>query len=394
LSRSFVSSRVSWLSGALTREFMKMMWGVPGLISLTAGEPDFRTPEHIIEAAKRALDEGFTHYTPTSGTPELLEAIGGKLSRENGVDYDPEREIICAPGTSEVIFLSLFSTIDPGDEVILTDPTYLAYASVVMLCGGKPVSVPVTEEEDFRIDVEELEKKITDKTKLIILNTPNNPTGAVYTRSELEAIADIAKRYDLLVISDEIYEKIIYDGAEHTSFASLPNMKERTITINGFSKSYAMTGWRIGYAAAPSQLMEKMVAANGYMVVCPSSIAQSAAHAALTGTQRCIEEMVKEFDRRRKVIVQGINEIGGIHCLLPKGAFYAWVNIKETGLTSFELTFKLFQEAKVGVLPGSAFGTQGEGYLRISYAASMDSIDRALERIKPAMERVMEKKRK
>ncbi|RJS89871.1 pyridoxal phosphate-dependent aminotransferase [Candidatus Bathyarchaeota archaeon] len=392
MSRSFVSSRVSWLSGAMTREFMKMMWGVPELISLTAGEPDFKTPEHIIEVAKRALDEGFTHYTPTGGIPELLEAIAEKLSRENGVDYDPEREIMCVPGTQEAVFITLFSTIDPGDEVILTDPTYLAYASVVMLCGGKPVSVPVTEEEGFRIDVEELEKKITDKTKLLILNTPNNPTGAVYTRSTLEAIADVAQRHDLLVISDEIYEKIIYDGAEHVSFASLPNMKERTITINGFSKAYAMTGWRIGYVAAPSQLIEKMMAANGYIIVCPNSIAQRAAHAALTGPQDCVEEMVKEFDRRRKVIVQGINEIEGIHCFLPKGAFYAWVNIKETGLSSFELTFKLFQEAKVGVLPGSAFGAQGEGYLRISYAASMDSIERALERIKPVIERVVEEK--
>jgi len=322
------------------------------VISFSVGEPDFATPQHIMDAAKKALDEGKTHYTPSAGIPELREAIANKF-KENGISASAD-EVIVTPGAKQAIFEGILSILNEGDEAILFDPAWVSYESCVRLAGAKPVWVRTDEKKGFVPD--NFMDSITRRTKLIILNTPGNPTGAVFDENTLKMIADIAKAHDIFVLSDEVYEKIIYEGA-HISIASFDGMRERTITVNGFSKSYAMTGWRLGYATAPPEILDAMLKIQQHSTSCATSFAQYGAVAALTGAQDCIAEMVSEFRARRDILIDGLKSIG-LECTRPKGAFYVFVNVGQYG-SGMDVAERLLNEAHVAVTPGRAFGPSG-----------------------------------
>jgi aspartate aminotransferase len=354
------------------------------VVSLGAGEPDFDTPEHIKKALYDAVEEGFIYYTPSKGIPELRRAIAEKFKKDNSLRYDPEKEIIVTPGAKQALYEAILAITNPDDEILIPSPFWVSYEPMVQLADGRPVFVPTHEEEGFRLTPEDVAREITNKTRGIIINSPNNPTGAVFRMGELREIAELCAAYDLVAISDEIYEKIIYDR-EHVSIASLPGMRERTITINGFSKAYSMTGWRLGYAAAPEELITAMARVQEHSVSCPTSFVQKAGVAALEGPQDEVNAMVKEFKKRRDVLVSGLNEIDGVTCAMPDGAFYVFANFSAYGKDSFRLAEELLEKAGVAVIPGAAFGSLGEGYLRMSYATSMDNILEALDRIKKAL---------
>ncbi len=358
------------------------------LISLGLGEPDFDTPAYVKDAAKRAIDEGFNRYTANAGIPELREAIADKLQRDNGIRYDPQSEIIVTVGAINAIHLAILAIINPGDEVLLPDPFFVAFEPCVIMAGGRAVHVQLHEENDFRLRAEDLEGHITEKTKMIIANTPHNPTGAVLTRSDLEAVAEVAQRHDLFVLSDEVYEKLVYDGARHISMASLPEMRERTVTIHSFSKAWCMCGWRIGYAAAPARIIEQMVKLQQFNSVHAPSYAQRAALVALTGPQDFMTTMRAEFDRRRRYLVERINQIEGLSCREPLGCFYAFPNIKQLGRPSQDVAALLLTHGRVVTVPGSALGTFGEGYLRLSYTVPMERLQVALDRIESTVRRL------
>ncbi|MBS7659125.1 MAG: pyridoxal phosphate-dependent aminotransferase [Candidatus Bathyarchaeia archaeon] len=357
------------------------------IIHLEIGEPDFDTPEHIKEAAVRALHAGYTHYVPAAGIYELREAIAEYITKTRNVEVNPN-EVIVTPGSKTAIFLAMLACINPGDEVLYPNPGYPIYESIIRLLGARPIPIPLMESNNFRLDHEYFKEHITRKTRMIIINSPENPTGEVLSDEDLKLIADCTeKRDDVVVLSDEIYSRLIYDG-EHKSIISLPGMKEKTILIDGFSKTYAMTGWRLGYGIVPKKLAEKMIklAINTYSCAC--AFIQIAGIEALKGPQKCVEEMLEELRRRREVIVEGLNNIKGIKCHKPKGAFYVFPNIKETGMKSRELANYLLEEAGVAVLPGNSFGSYGEGYLRLSFANSIENIKEALRRMKTAIERL------
>lgn len=354
------------------------------VVSLGAGEPDFDTPEHIKKALYKAVEEGFVYYTPSKGILELRRAIAEKFKRDNSLSYDPEKEIIVTPGAKQALYEAVLAITNPGDEILIPSPFWVSYEPMVQLADGKPVFVSTHEDEGFRLTPENVAREITNKTRGIIINSPNNPTGAVFRMEDLREIAELCAAYDLIAISDEIYEKIIYEG-KHISIAALPGMKERTITINGFSKAYSMTGWRLGYAAAPDELIVGMARVQEHSVSCPTSFVQKAGIAALEGPQDEVEVMVKEFRRRRDVLVDGLSEIEGVTCVKPEGAFYVFANFSAYGKDSFRLTEELLEKAGVAVIPGAAFGGLGEGYLRLSYATSMDNILEALDRIKKSL---------
>ncbi|MGB9825567.1 MAG: pyridoxal phosphate-dependent aminotransferase, partial [Desulfofundulus sp.] len=358
------------------------------VISLGIGEPDFDTPPHITEAMAEAARRGATHYTNNKGIIELRRAICEKLKKDNGLSYDPEEEIICTVGVSEGVYIALTSFLNPGDEVLVPDPAWLNYTHVPVMNEATPVPYRLSDENGFQIDVSELEEKVTERTKILVVLDPSNPTGAVQKREVLEKVAEFAIKHDLLVISDEIYEKIIYDDNEHVSIASFPGMRERTIVLNGFAKAYAMTGWRLGYVAAPKELIQAMNRLHMYSVTSASSMVQWGGVAALTGPQEPVAEMVAEFKRRRDFMVGALNEAKGISCPKPGGAFYLFPNIRATGMTSEEFTNYLLQEANVAVVPGTAFGKYGEGHVRISYATSLDNLKKAAERIQNALSRL------
>lgn len=362
--------------------------GVEDLIHLEIGEPDFPTPNHIIEDAKKAMDERYTRYTPTSGYMDLRERIAEKLLKENKIEADPASEIIVTAGAMQALSLAILVTINPGDEVIIPNPAYESFERQVKFAGGIPVPVQVKEENEFRLLPEEVERVVTKKTKMIILNTPSNPTGTVMSKSDLEGIAEIAKRHDLLVLSDEIYEKILYDGVKHFSIASLPGMKDRTITVFGFSKTYAMTGWRVGYAVSNKEIIKEMNKVQEFYVTCAPSISQRAALAALEGPQDCIEKMVKEYEKRRDFLCYEINKCDKISCIKPKGTFYLFPNISKTGWKSEEIAEVLLKKGKVVVVPGRAFGKYGDYFIRLSFATSMDALQLAVERIKSCLENI------
>ncbi|TKH03472.1 pyridoxal phosphate-dependent aminotransferase [Peribacillus simplex] len=345
------------------------------------GRPDFDTPQHIKDAANTALQQGNVHYTSNSGTLEFREAIAEKLKRDNGIIVDPQREVVVSVGCKEAIFNLIFAFINPGDEVLIPDPAWLEYQYIVELAGGIAVSVPLLEENEFLLNPNDVRDCVTDKTKMILINTPHNPTGAVLPESYLKELADISIKHDLLVVSDEIYEKLIYDGEKHISMATLPGMFERTITINGFAKAYAMDGWRLGYAAGPAALIQPILKMHQYNTSCATSFAQFGGTAAYRGTQTPVEEMVKAFDERRKLLVSRLNEIPGVNCVVPKGAFYAFPSFKELGLPSKELATILLREARIACVPGSAFGNHGEGYIRMAYSTSYDKIEQAMDRM-------------
>lgn len=357
------------------------------IIHLEIGEPDFDTPRNIKEAAIRALNAGFTHYVPAAGIPELREAIAEHISETRNIDVDPD-EVVVTPGAKPIMFFSVLACVNPGEEVMYPDPGFPIYSSVVNFVGAKPVPIPLREENDFRVDVEHLRKSITNKTRMLILNYPENPTGGILTHSDLETIAEaLAERDDIIVLSDEVYNSIIYEG-KHESLASLPGMKEKTIILDGFSKRYAMTGWRLGYGVMRRELAERVTQLMINSNSCTCAFVQMAGVEALKGPQDEVERMVAEFRRRRDVIVSGLNKMRGISCREPKGAFYVFPNITGTGMDCRRLADYLLSEAGVAVLPGTSFGDFGEGYLRLSFANSIENIRKALDRISDALERI------
>jgi len=369
------------------RKLFDLAQGKKGLVSFGIGEPDFVTPTHIREAAKRALDEGYTRYTPNLGFPEFRETLANKLKQKNKISVTPE-EVVVTSGGTEALFFAFYTLLNPGDEVIIPDPGFVTYESQVYFAGGTPVYLPLRGENNFHPDLEKLKNCITHKTKAILLNSPSNPTGAAFNKEELLAIAEIAKEKDLFIISDELYEDIVYDGREHISIASLPGMKEKTISIFGFSKSYAMTGWRLAYLSAPPNLVKEIAKLLQNISVCANSVAQRAGLAAIQGSQDCVKEMFTAYNERRNVLITGLNEINELSCYAPEGTFYAFVNIKDTGITSEELSTYLLEECKVVTVPGTAFGTQGEGYIRLSFATSLEDIKEGIKRIKKGIEKI------
>ena len=350
------------------------------VIHLEIGEPDFDTPANVVEAEKQALDAGWTHYPPAPGLPQLREAIANDSTGRRGVPVDPS-QVIVTPGAKPIMFYAILALAQEGDEVIYPDPGFPIYESMTRFVGATPVPIPIRQENDFRMDPDELVRLVTPRTRLIIFNSPANPTGGVLTREDLVRIADVAREHDIPVLADEIYGRIVYEG-EHVSITTLPDMPDRTIILDGFSKTYAMTGWRMGYAIAPPALVEPLTRLVINSVSGTSAHQQLAAAEALNGPQDAVDEMVQEFRARRDLIVDGLNAIPGVSCLRPKGAFYVFPDISGTGLTGPEAADRLLNEAGVSVISGTAFGTIGANHLRISYANSRANITAALERMR------------
>ena len=375
----FVSRRVREIPASGIRRFFDLAGSMDDVISLGVGEPDFDTPRQLTEAAIRALHEGHTHYTSNYGLLELRRGVSSHLERLYGVRYDPASEIVITAGVSEGLLLAAHSVLDPGDELLCAEPSFVAYMPCVTLAGGAFVPVPTEEESGFLVRAADLEDGVTSRTKAILLSYPNNPTGAAMARDDLLPIADLAARRNLLVISDEIYDRMTY-GFEHTCFASLPGMRERTILLGGFSKSYAMTGWRVGWACAPAGILEAMMQVHQYIIMSAPTPSQYAAIEALRSGEDDVQAMLREYDRRRRLIVNGFNGLG-LTCIEPRGAFYAFPSIRSTGLSDEEFAEQLLREEKVVVVPGSAFGACGAGHVRACYAAPYGQIEEALARI-------------
>lgn len=354
------------------------------IIHLEIGEPDFATPAHIVEAGKQALDEGWTHYGPTTGLPELREAIAAHVTRSHGIEANA-RHVAVVPGGKPMLFFPMLALLEAGDEVIYPNPGFPIYESMIGFLGATPVPLPLIEERGFAIDLDRLRDSLTSRTRMLILNSPQNPTGGVIPEPDIRAIAEMVRDRDLMVLSDEIYARIIYDGRHPFSIASVPGMQEKTIILDGFSKTYAMTGWRLGYGVMPEWLVDAVSKLMVNSTSCTASFTQRAGIAALGGTQAPIEAMVAQFEERRDQFCAGLNSIPGFRCARPGGAFYAFPNIQGTGKTSRELADFLLEEAGVAGLDGAAFGVYGEGYLRFSYANSLENLMEAVERIKTAL---------
>lgn len=369
------------------RKFFDIAQQVEGVISLSVGEPDFKTPWAIRKEAIRVLEKGRTAYTANSGLAELRRVISEYLLTTIHTQYNPDNEIIVTVGGSEAIDMSLRALIAVGDEVLVPEPSFVCYSPIVSMCGGIPVPIVTRREDNFRLTAEALREKITPKTKALVLPFPNNPTGAVMRREHLEAIAEVIKDTDIIVLSDEIYSEMTYGGEKHVSFAELPNMRERTIVINGFSKAYAMTGWRLGYAAGPQPIMKQMLKLHQYCIMSSPTVSQYAAITAMTKCREEVDKMVEEYDMRRRLLVKGFNDMG-LDCFEPQGAFYVFPCIKSTGMTSAEFCERLIYDKKVAVVPGDAFGKSGEGFVRVSYAYSVQHLTTALGRIREFLEEI------
>ncbi|MGI6643809.1 MAG: pyridoxal phosphate-dependent aminotransferase [Bacillota bacterium] len=376
-----ISHNTSRIPGSGIRKIFDAATGITGVIHLEVGDPDFRTPSHIIEAAHRAAMRGDTHYAPSAGKPRLREAIAAKLMSENGIKCEPS-QIIVTVGAVGAVASALLSVLDPGDEVMVTDPYWPNYLGLTTMAGGKLVPIKLHEELGFAPDLDEIQDKITSRTKVLILNSPNNPTGGVLPEDLLMKIGEIALRHRMLVISDEVYEKIVFDGTRHFSLGSVPEFRDNVLTVNGMSKTFAMTGWRIGYACGPQNVIDAMAKIYQISVSSVSSVIQEAALAALTGPQEPVLEMVRAYQRRRDLVVAGLESIPGITCVKPKGAFYVMPNISSYGMTSLDFSLALLNRGKVATVPGSALGQNGEGYIRISCATSEDNLKEALGRMK------------
>ncbi len=357
------------------------------IIHLEIGEPDFNTPQNIVNAGKKALDDGFTHYGPAAGLPQTRKAIADYISVTRKIRVAPEH-VVVTPGAKPIMFFVIVACINEGDEVIYPNPGFPIYESAIEFVGGKPIPLHIKEENDFRVNVDELRTLITKRTRMLILNSPHNPTGGILTEEDVRAIAKLAIEHDLLVLSDEIYDRIMYDGTQPFSIASVAGMQERTIILDGFSKTYAMTGWRLGFGVMPEELVKVVTQLQINSTSCTTSFSQIAAIEALTGPRNDVDTMVHEFKRRRDTFVAGLNNINGLNCKKPLGAFYVFPNITGTGKTSRELAEILLNEAGVACLSGTAFGKYGEGYLRFSYANSISNIEHALERIKKVLTHV------
>jgi aminotransferase len=375
----FVAEAVKNIPPSGIRRFFDLVSGLEDIISLGVGEPDFITPWHIREMCIHSLEKGQTSYTSNYGLPELRDELSRTYYRRYGLDYDPASEILITTGVSEALDIAVRAVVNPGDEVIVVQPSYVAYVPSVILAGGKPVIVSTHRKDDFSLTAEALKPAITEKTKAIILNFPNNPTGAIMTKEGMEDIADLVVEHDLFVISDEVYECLTYEGT-HVPFSSLDGMKERTVMLNGFSKAYAMTGLRLGFAMGSPEIINSMMMIHQYSMLCAPTTAQIGALEALRNGKAEMERMVREYDRRRRFIVKGFNSIG-LECCSPKGAFYAFPYVGNTGLSSSEFAERLLDEKRVVTIPGDVFGESGEGFLRCAYAASMDDLRKAIERM-------------
>ncbi len=374
-----LNRRVKEVKPSGIRKFFDLLDEMKDAISLTVGQPDFVTPWHIRTAAIESLEAGKTYYTSNRGLAELRAEINNYLSRRFSLSYDPDHEIVVTVGGSEAIDLTIRALVEEGDEVIVPEPCFVCYDPLVRLAGGTPVTVDTHEKDAFKLTPDALRKAITPRTKLLVLPFPNNPTGAVMTHEELEGIAEVLRGTDIMVLSDEIYAELTY-GFNHVSIATLPDMRERTVVVSGFSKAYAMTGWRLGYLCAPAPVVEQIFKIHQYGIMCAPTTAQLAAIEALQNGDDDVRRMTAEYDRRRKYLVKRLNEMG-IPCFEPRGAFYVWPNISGFGLTSEQFCEKLLYEYKVAIVPGTAFGACGEGFARISYAYSIKHIDKALEKI-------------
>lgn len=390
MSKKYIANNIASMPTSGIRKFFDIVSTMEDVVSLGVGEPDFETPWHVREEAISSIEKGRTAYTSNQGMINLRQAISDYLYNKYNIKYDAESEVLVTVGASEGIDLSLRAICNSGDEILVVEPSYVSYKPCIVMAGGVPVVVETKEENDFRLTVDDIKEKITDKAKAIIFPYPNNPTGAIMEKKDLEAIADIIIENDLIVISDEIYSELTYDG-HHVSIASLPNMWDRTIVLNGFSKSFAMTGWRLGYAVAPKKFIEQMIKIHQYIIMCAPTMSQYAGLDALTNEYRDedIDIMRESYNERRKVMVEGFRKMG-LSCFEPKGAFYVFPCIKSTGLTSEEFCEKLLYNEKVAVVPGTAFGECGEGFIRCSYAYSVDSIRLALERIERFVNKIRE----
>ncbi|MEM3192130.1 MAG: pyridoxal phosphate-dependent aminotransferase [Conexivisphaerales archaeon] len=382
LGSELVSNRLSGVEFPGVRKILQLAEAIPNTISFALGEPDFDTPENIKKAAIDAIREGFTKYTSNYGILELRQSIAKKLKRENNIDVDPRSEILVTVGVQEALYAAFQALLNPGDEVIISDPCYHSYPRMIKLAGGKPVYVKLT--DNFSYDIAEIEKRITSKTKILLLNSPQNPTGKVVSRRELESLAALAEGHNIFIISDEIYEKIVYD-VTHVSIASLPGMLDRTLTVNGFSKAYAMTGWRLGYCVARKTIIDKIVRVHAYSVTSANSVAQKAGVEALEGPQESVNKMVSEFKRRRDYLVTRLSEIRDLNFFSPQGAFYVFPDFSNFHKRSWELAEYLLQKSGIITVPGIEYGPSRDSYLRMSFAISMTKIEEGLNRLENAL---------
>jgi aminotransferase len=382
-----LAKRVEIAKPSFVEQSLRIIEQRPDIISLGAGEPDFPAPPNVIEFVKRNLSGKYTHYSPLEGMLSLREAIAKKLKRENKIEASPE-EIIVTCGSKEALLLAFLTLTDPKDEVIIPDPGYLAFRPMIETIGAKAISLPLLEEENFQINIERLKKLITKKTKVIVINTPSNPLGSVLKRKVLEELADLLVEKKIFALVDEAYEKLVYDKAKHISLASLNGMKDYVVTTQTFSKTYAMCGFRVGYAVAKKEIIKEMREFKVCTTISAPTISQLAAIEALRGSRKYVEKMRKEYDRRRKMLVRKLNQITGFHCLKPEGAFYVFPNISDFKMKSVKFATFLLEKAKVVVIPGTEFGKYGEGYLRLSYATSYEKIEEALDRIEKAVKKL------
>ncbi len=376
------SDRAGLIRPSAIRRMLEASAGMKNVIHMEQGEPDFVTPKHILKAAIDAVEKGYTHYTEIDGTLGLREAIADKLEKDNGIAADPRSEVTVTSGSQEAMLIAALGFLNRGDEALILDPYYPAYLEDTLLAEAKPVTVPLDEKKYYAVETEALESRITDRTRMIWLCNPSNPTGHVFPKQDLETIAETAKKHNLIVFSDEIYEKIVYDGVRHVSIGALPGMADKTITVNGFSKAYAMTGWRIGYVSAGKKLSATLRKLHYYAVLCPNAISQKAAVAALTGSQDCVREMVTEYGRRRELVLYELDGIGSLPYVKPKGAFYVFPDFSEIEKSDEASAFRLLKDAGVVTAPGSGFGKAGEGHLRISYSVSHEQVREGMERIR------------
>lgn len=383
--RNYVSQRVQSVPPSGIRRFFDIAATMKNVISLGIGEPDFVTPRPILQAGVASLERGETAYTSNSGVYELRQALSAHLQRMYNVHYDAEHELLITVGVSEALYLAMTALLDPGDEVIVPEPCFVAYTPEVVFAGGVPVTIATKVEDAFQVTAEAIERAITPRTKALLIGYPNNPTGAVMSRENLIAIGQVAEAHDLVVISDEIYDRLVY-GSQHVCFAALPGMRERTITLGGFSKGYAMTGWRLGYAAAPADLLGAMRKVHQYTIMSAPTTAQAAGLEALQSGEPYVQQMVAEYDRRRRLLVSGLNTLG-LECFEPKGAFYAFPSVARSGMADEEFAEALLSEEEVAVVPGSAFGASGTGYVRMVYATAYEKIEEALNRMERFMRR-------
>jgi aminotransferase len=385
MTKPYLAHRVASLKPSGIRKFFDIVATMKDVISLGIGEPDFDTPEPIKKAGLESLKRGETHYTSNSGLIELRKGLSEHLMKRYGLSYDPQSEIVITVGVSEALYLALTAVLNPGEEVLVPTPCFVAYQPEVILAGGTPVEIPSRVEDNFQPNLEALRQAVTPRTKAILIGYPNNPTGAIASRETLLEVLRIAEQHDLVVISDEIYDRLVY-GVQHVSFAGLPGARERTLTLGGFSKDYAMTGWRIGYAAGPAETLTGLLRIHQYTIMSAPTTAQSAALAALSDGESYVQDMIAEYDRRRRLIVSGLNQLG-LPTFEPRGAFYAFPQISVTGMDDETFAQLLLEEEKVAVVPGSAFGSGGDGFVRCSYATAYEKIEEALHRMERFMRR-------